>query len=114
MSYIRDVRVNDKGGLEWTAIGPGGWPVKWNATLGALDQDRLITWKSSPTSLITNEGKVSLSETAGSTQVTIELTYAPPAGALGYAVVRLLGIDPRQKIDQDLVVMQRLIESSAE
>ncbi len=114
MSYIRDVHVNEIGGLEWIAEGPRGVPVKWDAVVGAMTENQLISWKSSHNSLIANEGRISFSEDSGGTRLGIELTYAPPAGALGYAVVRLLGFDPRQKIDQDLEVMRRLIESLPE
>ncbi len=40
----------------------------------------------------------------------VELSYAPPIGAIGYAVARTLGFDPRLTIDQDLLVMKDLIE----
>jgi uncharacterized membrane protein len=110
MSYIQDVHVNEKGGLEWTAVGPRRVAVKWDAVVGAMTENQLITWRSSPTSLIANEGRISMTEQAAGTRLNIELTYALPAGALAHLMVRALGFDPRQRIDQDLEVMRKLIE----
>ena len=48
------------------------------------------------------------------TRLDIELSYAPPMGALGYAVAHFLGFDPRSKIDEDLLVMKSLIEHNSD
>lgn len=111
MSYIKNVEVNDLGGLRWTLVGPAGVPFHWNTTLGKLIKNQAISWKSSINSVIRNSGDIQLVELPNEgTEVKVELTYAPPAGALGYAAVHFLEFDPKEKIDEDLQVLKALIE----
>jgi uncharacterized membrane protein len=114
MSYVHDVKVDDSGGLEWTIIGPAGVRIQWKAAMTALIPRQLVSWKSLPRSLITNAGAIRIRPIdTDLTLVDIELTFAPPAGALGYAVAKFLGFDPKDKIDEDLSVMRGLIEESS-
>ncbi|MGK5083208.1 SRPBCC family protein [Bdellovibrionota bacterium FG-1] len=111
MSFIRDVQINDSGVLRWAAKAPGGAQVHWETSVFDLIPNQRIAWKSIPGSLIATEGSVQFeSIETGGTRLHIELSYAPPAGALGYLVARLLGFDPRDRIDQDLEVMKLLLQ----
>ena len=111
MSYVYEVNINEIGGLRWKILGPGGVPIEWNASLVAMLPGQKVAWKSVPNSIIAAEGSFYLRSTLSDwTQLEIELTYAPPAGALGYAVGHFLGYDPSQKIDEDIRVMKSLIE----
>ncbi len=112
MSYIEKVDVNEQGGLKWTAKGPGGILFKWNSTLKKLIKNQTIEWKSSSRSPIRNSGHIELIDLGNfETLIKIELLYAPPLGAVGYATVHLLGFDPKEKIDQDLQTLKTLIEN---
>ena len=111
MSYVQNVEVNDHGGLRWTMQGPAGLTFHWNTSLGKMILNQAISWKSSLNSLIRNSGDIRLTElTDESTEVHITLTFAPPVGALGYAVVHILGFDPKEKIDEDLQVLKAILE----
>ncbi len=111
MSYIKNVEVNDLGGLRWTMIGPAGVPIHWNTSLGKMIDNQAISWKSSINSVIRNSGDIQLVDLPGEgAEIRVELTYAPPVGALGYAAVHFLGFDPKEKIDEDLQVLKALIE----
>lgn len=115
MSFIQKVEINDRGGLKWVAKAPGGFQASWDTTfLGIVPQQR-IAWKSVPGSLIATEGLIQFkaTETEG-VEVGIELSYALPAGVLGYGVAHLLGFNPKSRIDEDLEIMKLLIESSTE
>lgn len=114
MSYVRSVELNDQGGLRWTLAAPGNLRVSWNSVLGALVRNQSLSWKSLPGSIIRNFGRIDLAERPGEgTWVRVQLTYAPPAGALGYAAVHLLGFDPKTRIDDDLEILKTLIESTS-
>lgn len=113
MSYIYNVTVDDTGTLTWTAKAPGGTRIHWQTTVQALQQNERIAWKSIPGSLIATEGIIQLRATDIGTQVFIELSYAPPAGALGYAFAHILGFDPRSRIDDDLKILADLFEQKA-
>ncbi len=39
------------------------------------------------------------------------MRYCPPAGVIGHAIARLLGSDPRTRLDEDLVRLKALLES---
>lgn len=111
MSYIKKVEVNETGGLRWTVQGPAGMTFHWNTSLGKMIRNQAISWKSSVNSLIRNSGDIQLVDVPGEgTEIHIELTYAPPVGALGYAVVHYLGFDPKERIDEDLQVLKAVIE----
>ena len=43
----------------------------------------------------------------------IKLGYHPPAGEIGHAFARLLGADPKHKLDHDLQIMKAFIERHA-
>ena len=110
MSYITEVRLNDMGGLQWTAKGPTGALVHWNATVGELLTNQTVSWRSAAGAWIRSGGRFHLSDFGdGRTRVEVELSYAPPVGALGYAAVHFLGFDPRMKIDEDLQILKNLI-----
>jgi uncharacterized membrane protein len=46
----------------------------------------------------------------GSTRVTVQMSYVPPAGAVGHAVAQLFGVDPRQAMNEDLIRLKSLLE----
>lgn len=114
MSYVHDVRINDRGGLHWEVAGPGGIRLGWDADVDHLIQNQVIGWRSGKGSIIRNRGLIRLTEQRdGGTVISIELSYAPPAGAVGYAAIRILGFDPKTRIDGDLAVLRTLIEQRA-
>lgn len=109
MSFIREVSVDDVGTLTWIAQAPGGTQIHWRTTVQALQQNQRIAWKSIPGSLIATEGIIQMAPTHFGTQLHIQLSYAPPAGAFGYAIAHLLGFDPKSRIDGDLKLLNHLI-----
>jgi uncharacterized membrane protein len=40
----------------------------------------------------------------------VQLSYNPPAGALGHAVASLFGADPKRAMDEDMVRLKSLLE----
>jgi uncharacterized membrane protein len=111
MSYVQKVEVNDTGGLRWNIRGPGGVSFHWDTSVGKLVSNQTISWKSSLNSPIRNSGIIQFLEAPGGrTQLNVELNYAPPVGALGYAVAHFIGFDPKDKIDEDLNVLKNILE----
>jgi uncharacterized membrane protein len=114
MSYISKVEIDYFGGLKWTAEGPVGLHFHWNTAIGRMIRNQVISWKSSMNSLIRNSGMIQLRQLENNlTRVEIDLSYAPPVGALGYAAVHFLGFDPKDKIDEDLSTLKKLVEESS-
>ncbi len=48
----------------------------------------------------------------GATEVQVFIAYAPPAGAVGATVAKLLGAEPGQQIEEDLQRLKDLLEST--
>lgn len=114
MSFIEKVELNEAGGFRWTLCGPARVRFEWDAELVRLIPNREIRWSSLPGSVLKHSGRVLMRELRpGRTEVSVDLDYAIPAGVLGYGATRLLGFDPRKRIDDDLLRMKRLIEESS-
>lgn len=113
MDHLQAVRVLDDRRSRWTARGPAGIKVEWDAEIINEVPDRLIGWRSLPGSMVDNGGSVHFDPTPDgfSTDVKISLQYNPPAGSLGAAIARLFGEDPRRTIQEDLQRFKELLET---
>jgi uncharacterized membrane protein len=111
MPHIKEVREMMSGRSHWVACGPGGTEVEWDAEITEAVPNSFLAWRSTPGSVIENSGSVRF-ESAGDagTRVTINLCYQPPAGAIGHALAKLFGSDPKQAMDRDLIRLKSLIE----
>lgn len=110
MSHVREVRATGEDRTRWVVDGPGGVPVDWEAVTTALEPNRLVAWESVSGSPVRTAGAVRFDEDAGATRMEVTLRYHPPAGALGHAIARLLGADPKRQLDDDLVRLKSLLE----
>lgn len=114
MSYVEDVGVNDTGGFRWVLCGPGGVRVRVNAEVSVLVPNQRIEWRTLPGSTIHHSGKVKFTELgAGKTNLDVELFYRVPGGLVARRIIHLLGFDPADRIDHDLLHMKELIESNS-
>ncbi len=113
MSYVREVKLNNQQGFTWTVVGPAGLSVRWDSKIRMMIPCQLFSWESSPHALIQNSGQILFKShrNGKSTRLTVQLSYAPPGGAVGWEVIRILGFDPRSRMDTDLLLMKTLIES---
>ncbi len=112
LSHIREVRDIGNGRTRWTATGPAGVPVSWDAVVTAQVPGEVLAWKSEPGSMIDNAGIVRFEPVRDgeATRVDIHLSYNPPAGSMGDVVASLLGADPKSAMDEDLVRFQSVLE----
>jgi uncharacterized membrane protein len=111
MSHLHEVRKVDEGRSHWIARGPAGVPVEWDAIVTDWVPNQLIAWKSVEGSTVESAGRVRFQSTAdGGTEISVHLSYNPPAGALGHAVAALFGADPKRAMDEDIVRFKSLVE----
>ena len=111
MSHLREVRRIDGSRSHWVVKGPAGLPVEWDAVVTDWVANELISWKSVEGSTVQTAGRVRFRPTAdGSTEIDVQLSYNPPAGALGHAVASLFGADPKRAMDEDMVRLKSLLE----
>ena len=96
----------------WKVAGPAGVPVEWDAAITRIVPGEMIAWKSVEGAAVANAGYVLFEPNEqGGTEVTVRISYNPPAGAIGHAVAKAFGADPKSEMDQDLMRMKTLLES---
>jgi uncharacterized membrane protein len=111
MSHVVDVRQLDDKRSHWVVKGPAGTRVEWDAIQTGYRRPSLLSWQTAPGSVVAHSGSVLFEPTDSGTRVTVRMSYQPPAGALGHGLAVLLGRDPKQELDDDLVRMKEFIES---
>jgi uncharacterized membrane protein len=104
MQRVESVRVLDERRSHWVARAPGGLRVEWDSEVTDERPYGRIAWKSLPGSLIKSAGVVRFDVAPGDrgTEVTVELEYAPPGGAVTAQLLKLVGQAPEQQLQEDL------------
>ena len=112
MAHLEEVQVIDRFHSHWTARGPLGVRVEWDAEVINDIPPTLLSWKSVGQSDVVSAGSVRF-KPAGehATQVRVKLQYDPPAGRVGATVAWLLGEDPQHQIAEDLRGFKQLLEA---
>ena len=113
MSHLDSVIEAGNGRSHWCAIGPGGVRIAWDAEIINEIENKALAWRSLPGSDVVTAGSVNFDRVhgGGSTQVTVNLQYAPPAGRGGAALAWLFGRAPSQTIREDLRRFKQLLEA---
>ncbi len=113
MRHLESVTVLSGNRSRWTAIGPLGTRIQWDAEIVSDRPNEVIAWRSLPESDILVDGIVRFSTATGNrgTLITPIITYTPPAGAVGHALAKLLSKDPSFLMRQDLRRFKALIET---
>ena len=110
-AHIKEVVRVENDTYRWQVTGPAGIPASWTAMITRRVPGKIIEWHSAPGSAIENHGTIRIDgEKDGRTRVHIQMTYNPPIGLLGHAFATLLGVDPRNLMDEDLVRLKALLE----
>ena len=113
MTHLDRVTEGPDGSSHWVANGPAGFAVEWDAEIINEIENRLLAWRSLPGSDIVTAGSVNFDTVRGgrSTQVSVNLQYAPPAGKTGAFIASLFGREPSQTIREDLRHFKQLLEA---
>jgi uncharacterized membrane protein len=113
MTHLDRVYEGTDGRSHWSVSGPAGFAVEWDAEIINEIENKVLAWRSLPGSDVITAGSVNFDEVrAGrSTQVSVHLQYAPPAGRAGALVASLFGREPSQTIREDLRRFKQLLEA---
>ncbi|MEO7985848.1 MAG: SRPBCC family protein [Gemmatimonadales bacterium] len=112
MDNLESVTILDEDRSHWVAKGPAGARVEWDATIHNEIEDELIAWRSLPGAEVDQAGSVRFVPTGdGRTDVRVVLRYRAPAGRLGEAVAKLLGVDPSRQVADDLRRFKQVVEA---
>jgi uncharacterized membrane protein len=111
MRHVQSVERLTDTRSRWTACGPMGRTVSWEAEVIHDVPNELISWKSVGDSDVENAGTVLFRPGKGQTEVRVVLDYIPPAGRVGKLVAQLFGEAPEQTIREDLRRFKSLMET---
>lgn len=113
MSHLERVTETSNGRSHWIAAGPAGMQVEWDAEIINEVENHVLAWRSLPDSDVATAGSVNFDTVRGgrSTQLTINLQYAPPAGKAGALAATLFGREPSQTIREDLRHFKQMLEA---
>ena len=110
MNHVKEITA-DSGLSTWKVAGPAGSTIEFQSHITRDIPNEIIEWETLPDSKVHHAGFVRFDDNwDGSTRVSVQLSYVPPAGALGHAVAQLFGVDPRQAMHEDLVRLKSLLE----
>jgi uncharacterized membrane protein len=111
--HLASVREIDSQRSHWVVSAAAGTTVEWDAEIVQDLPNERLSWHSLPDSEVMNSGVVQFRDLgAGETEVQVFIVYAPPAGAVGAAVAKLLGEEPGLQIEEDLRRLKDLLEST--
>jgi uncharacterized membrane protein len=111
MRNVRHVRAHPDGRSHWIVGGPAGVSVEWDAMTTRREPNRLLAWRTVSNAAVRHAGNIRFEPKNGGTRLEIQLSYQPPAGALGHVVARLFGADPKTELDEDLLRLKSFLES---
>lgn len=113
MRHLDNVSILGDRRTRWTAIGPLGQELTWDAEIDEDRPNEFISWHSIPGSGINVSGFVAFRAASANrgTLVKVEMNLRPPAGRLGLNAAKMLGKHPEFLIKQDLRRMKALVET---
>jgi uncharacterized membrane protein len=113
MYHLESVQTTGDGRSHWVAKAPAGRTVEWDAEITDDNPGDRIAWQSLEGASVENSGAVSFrpAPQGKGTEVSVEIQYAPPGGALGSMVAKLFGEEPNQQISDDLRRFKQLVET---
>ena len=111
MDHLQSVQEVSDRVSHWTAKGPAGINVAWDAEIVNDIPDKVIGWRSLEGSDVDNGGSVRFESNGTGTVVKVSLQYNPPAGQLGEWVARMFGENPKKTITEDLQRFKELMET---
>jgi uncharacterized membrane protein len=94
---------------------PGPSTVEWEAEIINEKEHESIGWRTVGHSDVEHAGSVQFKpvDHGSSTEVRVTLQYSPVGGMIGAGVLKMLGEDPYQKIQQNLKKFKDIMETGA-
>lgn len=111
MRNVQSVRGYPDGRSHWVVAGPAGVLVEWDAETTAFRPNEVLAWRTIGDAAVTHSGVIRLRPADTGTRLDIQMTYNPPAGAIGHGVAKLFGVDPKHELDADLMRLKTYLES---
>jgi len=113
MKHLASVDEHDQKNSHWRANLPGEiLKLNWNAEITREDENNYIGWQSVEGSMVENAGKVTFHDALSGTgtELTVDISYFPPAGSLGQGIARLLNGVFERAVRDDVTNFKHYIE----
>lgn len=112
MNSLESVEITGDKRSRWTARGPAGAKIKWDAEITEDRTNECIAWRSVDGD-IDNFGSVRFEPAAGGrgTLVKVEMHYGPTAGVVGISIAKLFGRAPEQEVAEALRHFKQVMEA---
>jgi uncharacterized membrane protein len=111
MRRVREVRA-ENGHSHWVVGGPAGTAIEWDAVTTVNRPNEMLAWRSEPGSAIEHAGVIRFERLGpDQTRLDVNLSYSPPAGALGHYAAKLFGADAGSGLDEELARTKRFAET---
>jgi uncharacterized membrane protein len=113
MSHLESVEMLDERRSHWTALGPAGMRVEWDAETVEDRPDELISWRSLPGGQVETTGYVQFKQAPGNrgTEIVVEMRYDPPGGVVGASIAKLFGESGQEIVTRDLKAFKNVMET---
>lgn len=113
MKHLKHVTVYDDKRSHWIASAPMGTSVEWDAEIINEQENHFIAWASVEGADIDNSGFVRFQPAPAGrgTEVKVAIEYNPPGGAIGDAIAKFFGEEPKQQIGDELRRFKMLMEA---
>jgi uncharacterized membrane protein len=111
MRRVREVRA-DNGHSHWVVAGPAGTEVEWDSITTVNRPNEMLAWRSEPGSPVEHAGVIRFERLGPEqTRLDVNLSYSPPAGALGHYAAKLFRADAGSELDEELARTKRFAET---
>jgi uncharacterized membrane protein len=113
MAHVEEVRPEGENRWVWKARGPLGMDIEWTAEITEDVPSERISWRSVEGSKVPSRGTVQFVPAPGDqgTEVHIDISYDPPAGAVGEMFAKLFGESPQIQLKDDLRRFKQIVET---
>jgi len=112
MDNIKSVETLGEKRSHWVIKAPAGTSVAFDSRVVDDVPGRSISWESEEGASVPNRGRVEFIETASGTgtNVSVTMSYEPPAGAAGRVIAMLFQREPSVQAREDLQRFKALME----
>lgn len=115
LPHIEHVKDLGHGRTRWTARGPLGTSLSWDAEVINQDPGRMVAWQSIGGGDVDTAGSVHFDAAdENTTRMTVSMQYQPPGGRLTAVVAEFLGIGLDRRTREDLQRFKRIMESGSQ
>src|SRR5688572_10472732 len=113
MSHLESVQVLDGRRSHWSARGPAGIRLEWDAETLEDRPNELISWRSLPGGQVDTAGFVRFRPATKDrgTEIVVEMRYDPPGGVVGASIAKLFGESGQEVVTRDLQAFKNVMET---